>query len=291
MIKWVWDQKSHRTFLFIAAILQIIWGFVPTASKFVIDEIPVELYITLRWSISGAIFALYLTTTKSWKKVAIQDVAWISLLGALGYGVASFGTLYGLKVGGVVNFALVGAIGPIITSVIAVIFLRERPQKLFYLALAVSVLGLLLLAIGKYQVSSLSVAGMSVGFILSACVLEAIVFVFSKKFKSRVSAIQYLAIAQISAAFLMWIMQGAVYHQTPELSQLTSRGIVSALFVSIVACVLCYSILYWLLNYVDGHRLALFDGFHALSATFFGFLFFNEPLRPLMLFGGVLILS
>jgi len=282
---------SQKRLLLIAAVLQIVWGFVPTASKLVIDEIPIELYISLRWTISGVIFAIYLTLTKRWQKVGLRDAGWIAFLGVLGYGVASLGTLYGLKIGGVINFALVAAVGPVITSVIAMIFLRERPQKLFYFSLLVSVLGLLLLAIGKYQISSFAIAGQSVGFILSACVLEAIVFVFSKKFKDRVSAIQYLAIAQLSAAILMWSLQGAVHRQTAALAQLTLTGILAALFVSIVACVLCYTILYWLLNYIDGHRLALFDGFHALSATVFGFMFFNEPFRPLMILGGVLVLS
>ena len=51
-------KLSIQSYLIIAAILQIVWGFVPSASKFVIDEIPVELYIAIRWSISGLIFAL-----------------------------------------------------------------------------------------------------------------------------------------------------------------------------------------------------------------------------------------
>lgn len=285
------SAQSPRTLLVIAALLQIVWGLVPTASKLVLDEIPVELYIALRWSISGLIFAGYLTVFKKWQKISWQDGIAISLLGLLGYGLASFGTLYGLKVGGVVNFALITAIGPITTSVIAVVFLRERPQKLFYLALATSFIGLLLLAMGKYEVSSWSVAGLSMGLVVSACILEALMFVFSKKFKSRVSSAQYLAIAQLSSAALMWLLQGSVFHQTSSLSQLSLQGVGAALFVSIVACVLCYLVLYWLLNYIDGHRLALFEGFHAVSGTLFGFLLFNEPLRPLMLFGGILIFA
>ena len=35
-------------FLLIAAVLQIVWGLVPSASKSNIDEIPVELYIAIR---------------------------------------------------------------------------------------------------------------------------------------------------------------------------------------------------------------------------------------------------
>jgi drug/metabolite transporter (DMT)-like permease len=281
---------STQGLLVIAALLQIVWGFVPSASKFVIDEIPVELYIAIRWTISGFIFAGYLYATKTWKSVAVKDVLAVSLLGILGYGAASLGTLYGLKIGGVTNFALMGALGPAITSMVAILILKERPTRLFYLALPLSILGLTLIVVGKYQLSSISVAGISAGLIVLAYILEAFVFVFSKKFRAAMSFAQYLAIAQIATALLMWTLQFTSFHQTPDLKNLTTRGILAAIFVSVVACVLCYAILYWLLNHIDGHRLALFDGFHTLSATLFGYILFKESLGPIMLIGGALIL-
>jgi drug/metabolite transporter (DMT)-like permease len=282
---------KKRGLLVIAAVLQIVWGLVPSASKFVIDEIPVELYIAIRWTISGFIFGLFLLFTRSWTRVSYKTVGAVSLLGILGYGFASLGTLYGLKIGGVTNFALMGALSPAITSAIAILILKERPQRLFFLALPMSILGLLLLVIGKYQVSSFSVAGLSCIYIVIGYLLEAFVFVFSKKFKSEMSAVQYLTIAQLSTAIFMWILQFTSFRQVASLHQLTTKGLLSAAFVSVVAYVLCYAVLYWLLNYIDGHRLALFDGFHTLSATIFGFFIFREELKPLMLVGGFLILS
>src|SRR4051812_49202931 len=108
-------RYNLNKYLLIAVILQIVWGLVPSASKFVIDEIPVELYIAIRWSISGFIFAAFLFLTKGWRPSALRDVGWVSILGILGYGVASLGTLYGLKLGGVTNFALMSTLGPLIS--------------------------------------------------------------------------------------------------------------------------------------------------------------------------------
>lgn len=284
------NESAKRRLLFVAAILQIVWGLVPSASKFVLDEILVELYIAIRWTISGGIFAIYVWLTKAWRPVSLRSVAIVSLLGISGYGIASFGSLYGLKIGGVSNFALMSSLSPAITSTVAILLLGERPQRLFYLALPVSVFGLFLLVVGKYRISSFSVAGFSALCVVGGAFLDAFVFVYSKKFKAEMTATQYLATAQVAAAIFMWTLQGTVFHQTGNLSQLTARGMIAAAFVSIVACVLCYAVLYWLLNYIDGHRLALFDGFHALSAILCGYIFFQEKLTPLMLIGGALIL-
>lgn len=282
-------SQLHR-YLLVAAILQIVWGLTPSASKLVIEEIPVELYITTRWTVSGLIFATYLLLTRTWKRINATDIGAISLLGLLGYGLASFGTLYGLEIGGVTNFALMAALSPIISSTASIFILKESPQRTFYIALPLGVVGLLLLVIGKYQVSSFSVAGASVLLILGAYICEALVFVYSKRFKRKVDAPQYLAIAQISTALFMWLAQFSEFNQMDQITQLSLKGVLALIFVSVVSCVLCFAILYWLLHHFDGHRLALFDGLHTLSAVLFGYLFFQEEIRLLMLIGGSLIL-
>jgi drug/metabolite transporter (DMT)-like permease len=289
-------NKSHQNnsvffFLVIAAVLQLAWGLVPSASKFVINEIPVELYIAIRWTISGTIFCLYLLVTRQWKKISLKTMFKVSLLGIVGYGFASFGTLYGLKIGGVTNLALVGALSPMITSLVAIWILKERPSKLFLIALPMGILGLILLVLAKYQISTFAIAGLSCLCIVIAGFLEALAFVFSKKFKEQMNVAQYLAITQISVALFMWISQFLFFHQAQEVTHLTPRGISSALFVSVFACVICYAVLYWLLQHVDGHRIALFEGLHTVSATIFGCLLFQEELKPIMIVGGIFVLA
>jgi len=280
-----------RMLLIIAAVLQIVWGLVPSASQVVIDQIPVELYIALRWTISGFIFLGLIFTGTGGFGLWRREALWVAGLGILGYAMASFGTLYGLKIGGVTNLALMGALNPIVTSAVAIAVLREKPRRSFYVALPLCVLGLILLVTGKHRISSWQIALSSSALIIGAAALEAVVFVFSRKFKAHFSSVQYLAISQLSAAAFMWILQGAAFRQTAALSVFSPRGWAAAIFVSVVACVLCYLILYWLLNFIEGHRLALFDGLHTISAALFGFVFFHEALNGLMIFGGFLLLA
>jgi len=170
-----------KKYLWIAAALNLVWGAVPAASQFVINQIPVELYIALRWTISGFIFLCVLGLTEGFATVFQRSSILVAVLGLLGYGFGSMGTLYGLKIGGVANFALMSALSPLLTTVASILFLRERPSRWFYLALPISILGSVLVIYGKYELSSLQIAFSSMALIIGAYVFEAIVFVYSKR--------------------------------------------------------------------------------------------------------------
>lgn len=284
------SKPSLKFWWLIAALLQIVWGVVPSASQMVIKEIPVELYIALRWTISGLIFALFLGWRRPRKAIPHRTLGWVAFFGILGYGVGSMGMLYGLRWGGVVHFALMGALNPLLTSIVAITLLKERPQRGFFFALPLCLLGLSLLVFGRYELSSWQLSVGSSLILMGAALLEALVFALSQKWKSHLTSNEYLATTQLATAAFMWTLQFSYFHQTAELSRLSAEGWAAALFVSIVACVLCYGILYWLLNFVEGHRLALFDGLHTISATIFGMWFFQEPLNSTLLLGGSLML-
>jgi drug/metabolite transporter (DMT)-like permease len=284
-------NKKLAPFLVAAALLQLVWGIVPSASNLVITQIPIELYIALRWSISGFIFLIAVLITEKPTVIFKKSSLLVAMLGVLGYGVGSLGTLYGLKIGGVVNFALASSISPVLTSLVSILFLAERPQKKFWIALPISIAGSLLLVLGKHEISSWKIALTSFALILIAYLFEAVVFVFSKRLYTTHSRTAYLAIAQLSAAVSMWLAQIFFFHQTSALDHLNPQGWQAAIFVSVVACVGCYFVLHWLILHVQGHQLSLFEGIHGISATFFGILFFHDPFNPLMILGGIFILG
>ena len=67
------------------------------------------------------------------------------------------------------------------------------------------------------------------------------------------------------------------------------QGLAALAIVCLISCCLCYLVLYWLLNFVAGNRLAFFDCFHTLSAAAFGAVLFAEPFNAKMLAGGALL--
>jgi drug/metabolite transporter (DMT)-like permease len=284
------SRPSLLPYLICAGVLQVVWGLVPSASNLVISQIPVEIYIALRWSISGLVFLIWVLLTQGAASLFKRSTPHVALLGLLGYGFGSLGTLYGLKLGGVVNFALVSTISPLFTTAMSILVLKESPSRIFAITLPLSIAGSVLIVMGKHALSSWSIALGSMALIAGAYLLEALVFVFSKRLKESHSRIGYLAIAQTSAALGMWAAQGVWFHQTDQLTNLDAHGWSAAIFVSVVACVLCFYVLHWLVLHVPGHKLSLFEGLHGLSATAFGMLLFGESWNAPMMAGGALIL-
>jgi drug/metabolite transporter (DMT)-like permease len=279
-----------KSYFLIAGLLQLLWGVVPSASSLVIHQIPVEAYIALRSTLSSLVLLVGLYIFTGWRPVLNQKTYGVGLLGIFGYAVGSLGTLYGLKLGGVTNFALVGSVAPMITAVAAIFILNEKPRRSFFWALPLSIFGIVLVVVGKHQISNWKVAAGSSVLIFMAYIMEALVFVYSSKLKKDFSSLQYLAISQFFAALFMWSLQVFWFRQFQSFSSLTLQGWMAALFVSLFACLLCYAVLYWLLNHIEGHRLALFDGLHTFSAVAFGVYFFSEKFNLSMCVGGLLIL-
>lgn len=278
-------------YLLLAAFVQILWALTPSASNIVIQEISVELFIAIRWTISGLIFLFAALSFKKKIDWSPKMLPKYFLLGVSGYGLSSIGALYGLKIGGVVNFALLSSVNPIVVAFMSILLLKEKVDRKYWIAAPLCVFGLVIMVMGKYELSGASVAISSALLILMCYFFESLPFVFSKKFSSKQSLIGYMAILQLSAAIFMWGAQIAHFKQFSELASLSLRGLGAMIFVSVVACVICYALLYWLLRFIDGHRLAIFDGIHAIFAALYGVWLFNESFNLLMVLGGGLLIT
>jgi len=280
---------SSLKYLLLAALIQLVWGFTPSASRIVLDSLPVEIYSAFRYSVAGLIFLTYTLVRYKRLQLRLKDLPAVAVIGILAYALDSLGTLYGLKLGGVLNFSLASSLNAVITAVVAALVLKERFSRAVWLAAALSIGGGVLLAAGKYDLSNIQVAGGSLCLIWGAYVLEALGFVFSKRFKARMPLTEYLAVAQLSAAAFMWALSAAAGESPRAIADMPPAGLWSLAFVCLVSCCLCYFLLYWLLNFVEGHKLAFFDFFHTLSAAAFGAMLFDEVVNAEMLLGGALL--
>src|SRR5688500_1104228 len=99
----------------IAALVQIVWSLTPSASNIVIQYLSVGTYAALRYSISGLLFLAFALWRDRRLRFRARDLPALAGLGVVTYGLSSLGTLHGLKLGGVVNFALASGLNATIT--------------------------------------------------------------------------------------------------------------------------------------------------------------------------------
>jgi drug/metabolite transporter (DMT)-like permease len=277
--------------LLAAAAVQLVWGFTPSASRFVLDALPVETYAALRYTLAGLGFLAVTLARGGRFAVTRRDLPRVAVLGVLAYALDSLGTLYGLELGGVLNFALASSLNAVITAAVASLVLRERFGRAQVAAAALSVVGGLLLALGKSRASGASVALGSLALIAGAYVLEALGFVFSRTYKARMPLTEYLGIAQLGAGLCLWLVALGRGQSPLAVLSLPPHAALALAFVTLVSCGLCYFVLYRLLDYVAGSTLAFFDCFHTLSAAVFAASLFADPVNAPMLAGGALLFA
>jgi drug/metabolite transporter (DMT)-like permease len=285
------DRRPSLSQLYlIEAGIQMIWGLTPSASRLILNYWPVEAYAALRFTLSSLLFLGVALWQQPSLRVRRRDITAMGLLGILTYGLSSIGLLTALQRGGVITFALASSANAMITAVISVLCLRERWSSGLTMAIALSVVGSLLLVWGKYDLSSASIAWGSVGLVWLAYAGEAFGFVFSRRYQRRYPLALYCGILQGSGAIFLW-MVSAAGHRLP--TSFTGPPLVweALAFVCLFSCGLCYGVHYWLLRFIDGHRLAFFDCFHTVAAALTGFLLFRENLNIAMLAGGGLLIG
>jgi drug/metabolite transporter (DMT)-like permease len=276
-------------YFLLAALIQAIWGLTPSASRVVLESLSVDVFVALRFSISALIFCTLLLVKRTWKPLRLKTFVQLAVIGIFTFGIASFLTLTGLKMGGVVNFALASSMSPLLVGFLSHFVLKERLTKWFFASLPFYGIGILFLAYGKGVLSGSSIAWTSLLVITSAYLCEGIGFIFSKKVSASVPLLQYMAILQFFGSAFAWgvvIWSGHEIH----LESLHSVQWLSLTFVSTISCCLLFLSWYWLLHFIQAHRLGFFEAFHVLSAALFGYILFNEPWNYWMVCGGGLLL-
>jgi drug/metabolite transporter (DMT)-like permease len=277
-------------YVLLAIITQLVASTVPSASKLVLNNFPVEPYIALRWTISALIFGLLLFIRKEKCNWSLRLIAKISALGLGGYVLASLGTLYAVKIGGVSFFGLLTLLSPLIVVALSPLVLNERIHRNTWFALAMAIVGIIIMVNGKFVVSSLFSAIAATLLVLMAYTFDTLTLLYSKPFRSQVSLIQYLFVAQSAAAIVMWVASLMMYSPV-EMLPSQSEVWAAILYVAVVSCVGIFFVWYWLLKHLQGQQLGVLQYFHGIAAAGLGALLFDEAITLQMLVGSLVLFA
>lgn len=132
-------------------IFQVLIGFSPILIKFLSPAILPSVYVIVRFGIAILTLIILISTNKQQKFVTPSKKEWIKLIliGILGAGMASNFQLVAIQNIGAILGSLVVNLEIPIAIFIGIIVFKEKTTKIYYIASALSILGLTLVTLGK----------------------------------------------------------------------------------------------------------------------------------------------
>jgi drug/metabolite transporter (DMT)-like permease len=217
-------------------------------------------------------------------KIDIIDMLWLLGLGAVAIGIYHVSLNYGelLIPSGTASFII--SQSPVITTLLAIIFLRERLTFYGFLGMAISVFGVALIMFGgnadlKFQIENL--------YILLAAVMGSLYSVLQKPFLQKYHAIEV-------TAYIIWGATLPLLFYLPELTQQISRASHAAtwatIYLGIFPAAIAYVAWSYALKEMSASRASNFMYFMPIISTLLGWACLSEIPLWISLVGGCVAL-
>ena len=227
---------------YIMIIATIFWAGAFIAGKFSVAEFPIISLVFFRFFFATiVIFPFMIRKEESWKidKEDIPLMIKLGLIGMVGYHVFFF---MALKFTSATNSSLIGATNPIITTIIAAIFLKSKIEKKHIISMICSFTGVMLIVTGGDLSNILNLDVNKGDFIM----ILAVICWASYSLMSKDALKKYSPIKVTSYAFLVCIITllPFVFLEKPWefIPKVSALGWASVLYMSVFASVCGYLI-------------------------------------------------
>jgi drug/metabolite transporter (DMT)-like permease len=283
------NASRERLAIWAAALVGIQVGAATVASRFVIGETDPITLALLRYIIGVLCllpFALpqYLATGST-LRFAARDLLPIAILGAIQFGLLIALLNFGLTYIGASRAALVFALFPLITMLLAAALGRERltPTKSIGVLLTISGVGL---ALGEKAFSG-NVTWRGELAILGAATCGATCSVLYRPYLRKYPTLAVSAFAMLASVVALAIaaaLQGKLQH-VPNFSW---PGWAAVVFIGLSSGI-GYTALLWALANTTPTRVTVFQSLAPVTAAALGWLFLAEPISATFLAGLALV--
>ncbi len=275
-------MKPLDTLLLI--ILAAIWG-----SSFMFMRATAESFgpialITVRVGVAALFLSVFLLT-QSRRKEFIDNwfnLAWIGVINsALPFVLFAYASL-SLSGG---NVSLLNAITPVLTTLIAHIWLKDRMTPWQFLGLGISILGLLLLVWDKLEIGSPSLLPVLAG--ITAPLFYGFASNGTKKYLSGVTPLTATAGSLFFATLFMLLL---LPFFMPDFSKISNTDWLYALILGLVCTALAYLIFFRLILNIGPSRAVSVTFLIPIFAFLWGYLILDEVVTTKMWFATAVIL-
>ncbi|MEM4610534.1 MAG: DMT family transporter [Thermoproteota archaeon] len=264
------------------SVAAVIWGF----NGVIVNRVPLNAYATAFFRVLFASLVLTPLLLLTRRREAFQAAgAWRSML-ALGL-LLSMGWAFlfqSMRLIAVADAVLLNYMAPVFVAFLSPLFLRERVEKPVILALAMCMVGMLMISYG-YGLQSVGLNMLGVVYGLLAGLAYAGFIILSKKTLANCSS---LTVASYSYLASTLILSPTLLNMNPSLN-LSSWVLLLILGVFNTA----FAVTLYLkgLKLIKAQKAVVFTYLEPVSAAVAGFLLLGQQLTLQTLTGGLMILS
>jgi drug/metabolite transporter (DMT)-like permease len=272
-----------RTWLALAATV-LPWGASFAAIRAALQDYSPAHLVLLRFIIASLALGGYAWLVRM-PLPARRDIAAMAAMGLVGVALYQLSLNYGEMTVSSGAASLIIASGPVFTAVFARLFLHEKLTAYGWLGIALSVLGVALIALGETAAFRLSTGAL---LVLAAAVSTGAYNVLQKPFLRRYSALQVTACAIWGSTLLLLVfsrgLAGSIRAASPQAS-------LSIAFLGVFPAALSYATWSYVLSRLPAGAAASFLYTVPPVAILVGWAWLGEVPTPLSLLGGGLCLA
>jgi drug/metabolite transporter (DMT)-like permease len=275
------------SYLIILLVMNFFWAAVYSAYKVIGQTLPTGAIVTLRFGLA----ALCLLFAWPWLPGAAprgRDLALTCLMGAILFVLGQRLQVYGNHLGRAGDSAVLMALEPLITSVIAAIFLREHIGPRRWAGFAMGLGGVVLLH-GVWR-DDFKWMGLSASLIfVSSFVCEAFYSVLGKPIVARASIMKMLAISLLVGTLANLLIDGR--STVSAAWTLSAQGWVLLMALAVVCTAIGYSVWFVVIRECPLNLAALTVFAQSVFGVALAAVWLSEPLHWGQLFGCLAIVA
>lgn len=283
-------MKKYLTYIQLALGMSIYGSGTPV-SKLVTEGFPVYIGSGLRLLFAAIVLLPFIIKYREdIKKFTKKDFINIALIGFAGYFLFSIFMLMAMKnVSGVIGSIVMGA-SPAVTAVASVIFLKNKMTARKWMAIAVAVIGILIVNAGGIIVTTSETAGMvAIGSILVflAVCCEAAYTILGKK-ESQIKPVLVSSLS-VFAALIFFIPFSLTEITDFDPGKVTSAQWIAVIWWGAGTISLGLTLWYFGIEKVTGVEASGFMGLMSVSALIFSYVLLNEQFYIHQLIGFIIV--
>jgi len=279
----------HKAFLAVI-IANIIWGSAASVFKVSLTNIPPMTLAFWRFFIAALILLAILGKRVSIPLKGVKDLGLLAGYALTGITVNIIFFFWGLELTHSINAPIIASGAPILTLILAMLFLKEPFRWRTLLGMLLGTIGILVIIL--QPILEKGVDGSIIGnlFLVIAVGAAVVQTIIGKRALTKFAAIPFTFWAFFVGAASFLPLAVYEYMQSPMIyAHLDWRGYMGLGFGAVLSSAAAYSLYAWGLSKISATDTSLFTYLDPIVGTVLGAVFLHEPVTELFIMGAALI--